>query len=114
VSLNESNECMCILSKELQRAANLSGGRYVHLVVPRKRGGDWYLDTNPKPGVGTRLPERGRALIRVPAIPKMHFQRSGRHEPGFGAISNSFVPLLHFKLGQEVQGFPGHYQLHGV
>jgi hypothetical protein len=106
----------CTLTKPLLTAANLHGGQQVHLVVPRRREGDWYLDTNPKPGVGTVLPQfvrRSRALFRIPRIPAMHFQVSRASSPGFvpGSLVNSQVKLLHFRLGPEVEGHPGYYRL---
>lgn len=93
--------------------------RRVHLVVPTQRGGQWYLDTNPKPGMGAHLPVRGCCRFRIQYIPKIHFAQS---RPLFAASpdwrgpiikgnANVFVSLLHFRLGAPVEGHEGYYHL---
>lgn len=104
------------LTKPLLTKANLSGGRRIHLVVPVQRGGDWYLDTRPKPGAGNLIPKSGRAMLRVPPLHKYHFQLSKptveRGERGaLLGNSNTLAARLYFVLGEEVEGHPGYYRL---
>lgn len=113
----------CTLSKPLLAELGLShmGSARFHIVAPAQLGGQWYLDTAPKPGVGAALPERGAARFRIQHIPKMHFmQRRPLFAPGGGAPAsmrgnaNVFVNLLHFRLGKQVVGHPGYYYLERV
>lgn len=110
------------LSRPLIRQLDLEdmGKARIHLVVPSQIGGDWYLDTNPRPGMGTHFPKRGSARFRIQQVPKMHF---GQRRPLFadapGSLrfesnANVFVKLLHFELGEEVEGHPGYYHLNRV
>jgi hypothetical protein len=110
----------CTLNKALLSTANLRGGSLVMLVVPTKHGGDWYLDTQPKPGAGNRLPTQGRALFRVPPMSRNHFRQPQiTLAPAEGATRGRVIvssketlcPILHFRLGDEVPGHPGYYQL---
>jgi len=98
------------LTKPLLTALNLSGGSRIHLVVPVQRGGAWYLDTRPKPGVGNTLPRRGVAKVRVAPIHEYHFQTQ---KPIFVAGFDPKTRLrgLHFVLGEQVEGHEGYYRL---
>lgn len=110
------------LAKALLQAAGLKAGSRLHLVEPRLRGGAWYLDTNPKPGMGTSLPKnpRARAEVTIPKPSATHFLRTtptprqgGR---GFTANTNHIdrASRLAFALGEEVDGHPGYYRLIAV
>lgn len=106
----------CTISKWLLAALpQLKAGRRVAIVVPFKRGGEWYLDTRPKTGVGVEMPKSARpsTYFRIPPIAKVHFMRSGQAvgQERAGRGPNIFVPLLRFILGPEVPGEPGHYRL---
>jgi len=119
---------ICELSKALRALLPpLKECERVLLVVPHQRGGQWYLDTNPKPGAGYRIPNAERAQFRVQPISKIHFMRPvpvlegaggrpGKGEDrrgGLAAVSNTneAVGLLRFRLALEVPGHPGYYQL---
>lgn len=111
----------CTLSKPLLAQLGLSGMGSVrfHLVVPAQLGGDWYLDTLPRPGVGAKLPERGAARFRIQQVAKRHFMQARplmAPTPGapFQGNANVFVNLLHFRLGEQVAGQLGYYHLHQV
>lgn len=101
------------LTKPFLAALNLRGGSRIHLVVPVQRGGDWYFDTRPKPGVGNAIPRSGRAMLRVAPLQKTHFQQSIPSRPDniIRGNSNTLALRLHFALGAEIEGHPGYYRL---
>ncbi len=106
----------CTLSKALlAQLPHLKAGRRFHLAVPHKRGGEWFLDTNPKTGVGVEMPHTPRpsTYLRIPPVAVKHFMRSGQAvgQERAGRGANVLVPLLRFALGEEVAGEPGHFRL---
>ena len=94
-------------------------GSYVMVIVPPRRGGSWFLDTRPKPGSGTQLPTApdARAIFRLPPLNKTHFQHTKpqfeTEQPGarMAGAENTLVQQLRFRLGPEVAGHQGYYQL---
>lgn len=105
---------ICELSKGLRaRLPNLKDCSRLGLVVPQRRGGEWYLDTQPRPGAGYQLPNTDRAQFRTQPISKIHFMHP-KPEGSHGrarANQNVFAAVLRFRLGAEVAGHPGYYQL---
>jgi hypothetical protein len=118
--------CLCTISKAmLQQLPNVKAstsvtcGTRVLLVVPSKRGGNWYLDTRPKPGAGVyfRLNKKGGAAARVQPISRTHFQASVLRFVGdFGSrriasSANTLARGIKLTLGPELVDNPGYYRL---
>jgi hypothetical protein len=109
--LSVSADNYFVMTKPFIAQLSLGAESRFRLVVPRKAGGQWYFDTNPRHEEGHQLPARGRAQFRIATISRTHFQQSRPAGPGFTKIVNTPVTLLHFRLGPEVEGHPGYYQL---
>jgi hypothetical protein len=100
-----------LLTKPLLAHLGLGAQSRVRLVVPRKVGGDWFLDIAPRGSEGHRLPARGSALFRVPAIGRDRFLVPFITNGATAIVANEnrFAARLYFRLGEELE--PGYYQL---
>jgi hypothetical protein len=86
------------------------GSRF-HVVAPRTRGGQWYLDTRPKPGQGVQLPAPpAKYQVRLPRIAPTHFIRprpvtkQGQAGRLVGvSVENQHMGTLCFRLGEELR-----------
>lgn len=112
----------CRLTLPVLSAAGLEWGDEVQLVVPTKRGGQWYLDTKPRPGAGRQLPAAYKPLLfRVPPIPRWHFHETRATHGPRGAVgrpitgvTNTQVARRYFRLGAEHPEHPGYFLLEPV
>ena len=104
------------LAKPLLLAVpHLRAGGAVDLVPPMRRGGPWYLDT--RSSASRRLPARLGAVarFRVPALSQEHYlaagvdARPGRFGGALGTVGTR--KSLCFRLGSEMPGHAGYYEL---
>lgn len=108
----------CFLSKALLTAVSVRAGAAVQVVVPAQKGGEWFLDTHPRPGAGRALPSNpaARGQVRLPPVARHHFLvarpiGAGQGEGSIRGNRNDHLPQLRFRLGPEMEGHPGYYRL---
>lgn len=110
--LSVSAQSFYTLTRALITHLGLGAKSRFRLVIPQRKGGDWFFDTQPRFEEGNRLPERGKALFRLRPIPKRLFEVSRPRYNDKGVIvgnENRYPTLVHFRLGEEVE--PGYYRL---